>query len=895
MQNAFYSVISIMGIIVHLIINFEFFFRSDSVVQKSHKTYRRFLLSVLAYYIVDMCWGIFSAIGNIQFLYIDTCVYYLILTISIICWFKYIAEYLQFGELANKLINILGVFFVVVEVTLLTANYFLRVLFTFTSDGTYQGFLGRYIFLGIQFLLYLVIAVYSNMVANENRGKYRQRYFAISVYGYETVVALLLQTLFPELPVYSMGLMIGISILHIFVHEDEKFDFKEELGNKQKSLEARYNIIQSMSTIYFASYYIDIVHDTFVELSSIDTIRKSVDGAETTHNNQECLYKACDELVTPEFRDVMREFYDMSTIEERLKDTNVISCEYIGVTTGWSAAYLIAGDRDGAGNLQHIFLACRTIHEEKKREHEHIRSLKDINDIIATAGLGVWHIYIKDGMPSRMQINDKMRELLAIKEKNLSEEEIYHRWFDNIVPSALHSVERSVKEMIEGGFSENTYVWNHPEKGEIYVRCGGTAEQLDDGTFVLSGYHSDVTEIVTNEEKQKADLAKAKQAAEAANNAKTQFLFNMSHDIRTPMNAIVGFTILLEKNLADEKRARDYLNKIKNSSEYLLKLINNDLEMARIESGAISLDETLLEIGKVANDIRTVFAEQFASKNISFEFNCNTQSKYIYADQLKINEILMNLLSNAYKFTPSGGTIKLSIVEHEAEKDGYAAFEIKISDNGIGMSQEYLPHVFEVFSRERTSTETRQEGSGLGMAIVKKLLDMQGGTIEVESALGKGTTFTIHISCRIGSEEEMTLESIKHMDYSLLKDKKIIVAEDNDLNAEIVEEMLGEVRAKVFRAVDGTQCIDMIQKAEPGTYDLILMDVQMPNLDGYRATQIIRLMKEPEKSNIPIIAMTANAFEEDKRDAAKAGMNAHLAKPIKLEDLVACISRVLDN
>lgn len=761
MQSTYYYVISIIGIVVHLIINFELFFKRVDQMGKSHKAYRVFLFSALAYYVVDIFWGVFSYMGNTRLLYIDTGIYYLVLTISIICWFKYISAYLKFGRLFDKLTNIVGASFMVAEVVLLVANHFSNILFSFTSDGTYHGYHGRYIALTIQFVLYMVVAIYTTVIAFRSYNRYRRRYITIAVYGYVTMVALFVQTLFPMLPVYSMGLMIGTCLLHVFVVEDEKADFRQEISNNQRSI------------------------------------------------------------------------------------------------------------------------------------IEQVRKIAEYNDIIAAVGLGVWHIYLKDDKEPRMQVNDKMRELLGIgKDEKLTEEEMYHRWYDRIDPSAIESVNDSVQEMKHGRFSENTYIWNHPTLGDRYVRCGGNSEMAPDGTCILSGCHADVTEIVINEEKQKADLAAAKQAAEAASQAKSQFLFNMSHDIRTPMNAIIGFSELMEKQIENKDVALDYLGKIKSSSDFLLSLINNDLEMARIESGRVTVDETLIKVDGMNNGLIDVFAERMKQKNITFECDIDVTSEYLYLDKVKVNEVLFNLIGNAYKFTPEGGKIIYSVKESPSKKEGYGDFVVKVIDNGIGMSKDFLPHVFEVFSRERTSTETRQEGSGLGLAIVKKLVELMGGTIEVDSEPGKGSTFTMTVSYRIGAAADYTETSYK-LDNSLISGKRVLVAEDNELNAEIILEMLADVGISADRARDGVECITMLQKSDGGPYDLILMDVQMPNLDGYSATRHIRTMDNKTLANIPIIAMTANAFEEDKQNALNAGMSSHLAKPILMEDLVYVLSEVL--
>lgn len=403
----------------------------------------------------------------------------------------------------------------------------------------------------------------------------------------------------------------------------------------------------------------------------------------------------------------------------------------------------------------------------------------------------------------------------------------------------------------------------------------------------------DTTQSVLERKQYEQELKKARDAATAANRAKTTFLFNMSHDIRTPMNAIVGYTELLRKHSGDQKRCDDYVAKIQSSSDFLLSLINNVLEMARIESGKAVLDEAPIRCGKITETVKTVYAEEMKKKHIAFSSTLHVQNDSIYCDQLKMKEVLLNLLSNAYKYTPEGGRVTMDTRELPCDRPGYVCLQTKISDNGIGMSEDYLPTLFEEFTRERNSAGNRIEGTGLGMAIVKSLVELMGGTIEVESELGKGTTFTVTICHRIAREEDIHSDARNTVNTGYFIGKRVLLAEDNDLNAEIAMEILKEYGFLVERAADGVICVDLLQKAEAGYFDLILMDVQMPNLNGYQATRRIRALPDPVKRKIPILAMTANAFEEDRRNALAAGMDEHIAKPIDAVTVMKKLAAVL--
>ncbi len=394
-------------------------------------------------------------------------------------------------------------------------------------------------------------------------------------------------------------------------------------------------------------------------------------------------------------------------------------------------------------------------------------------------------------------------------------------------------------------------------------------------------------------EKSKRELEEALDMANKANSAKTVFLNSMSHDIRTPMNAIIGFTDLLGENLGDEKKARDYIGKIKSSSDYLLSLINNVLEMARIESGRSDLDERDISVEKSLDAVYWIFEAQMKEKHIDFIWDVNVKHNNIKCDVVKLKEILMNIINNAYKYSLPGDSVAVRIEEIPCDRDGYARIQTTVKDTGIGMSEEFLEHIFEDFTRAQTSTESGQFGTGLGMAIVKKIVDLMGGTIDVQSKQGVGTTFTVTLEHKIAEIAVENREVVKSTEDYSFRGKRILLVEDNDLNAEIAQTILAGTGMTVDRACDGIQCVDVLKGSEPGYYDMVLMDIQMPNMDGYEATRIIRQFEDKRLSGIPIIAMTANAFAEDRKQAFDAGMNGHIAKPINAEDLKMTLAGIL--
>lgn len=390
-------------------------------------------------------------------------------------------------------------------------------------------------------------------------------------------------------------------------------------------------------------------------------------------------------------------------------------------------------------------------------------------------------------------------------------------------------------------------------------------------------------------------IERAAKRAEEASEAKTRFLFNMSHDIRTPMNAIIGFSDLLEKHLDDKEKVHDYIKKIQLSGSFLLSLINYVLEMARIESGKATLRTEVGDAQELLGALNAVFEPAVEKKRLKYNCTLDVEHRFIICDVTKVREIVLNIISNSVKYTPEGGSVTVQIKEIPWEKEGWTAYRILVEDTGIGMGAEYLPHIFEEFTRERTSTESKVVGAGLGLPIVKALIDLMGGTIQVESERGKGSKFEVILPFEIASEEEVKDSYVKKEEklYNRSKEKRILLAEDNELNAEIAITILEENGFKVERAEDGCKCMELFSEKPAGYYSTILMDIQMPNMDGYTASRKIRGMEREDAKAIPIIALTANAFDEDRNKVFAAGMNGHIAKPIDVGRMVRTIGALV--
>ena len=404
----------------------------------------------------------------------------------------------------------------------------------------------------------------------------------------------------------------------------------------------------------------------------------------------------------------------------------------------------------------------------------------------------------------------------------------------------------------------------------------------------------DVTEEKLRELKQEEELQEAKAKAENASEAKSSFLFNMSHDIRTPMNAIIGYAELASRHLNDTEKLNRYLETIQVCGKQLLSLLGNVLNLARIENNKVEMEYTVSNVHENIGNCVAMFQQQTENKNQTLSLEEHIIYPYVYMDAPHVSEICLNILSNAVKYTNAGGMISCNVTQTSCEKEGWCNMVITISDNGIGMSEEFQKHIFENFERERNTTACRIDGNGIGMGITKKLVDLMHGTIEVKSKQGEGSIFIVTIPCRKASEENALVKKDTHLqNHGCLKGSRILLAEDNEINAEVATELLKEEGCIVEVANDGVACIDMIEKADAGYYKMILMDIQMPVMNGYDATIAIRNLNDTKKARIPIIAMTANAFAEDAKKALSVGMNDHVAKPIDMNILVPAMMKYL--
>ena len=623
-------------------------------------------------------------------------------------------------------------------------------------------------------------------------------------------------------------------------------------------------------------------------------------------DDYETAYRQKIQYVTVDYIEAFKKFSSLSALRSRKKENGYIGNLEYSVKTEkgieWHEINIFLGtDENGAPIANILGRDITEAHEQQEIKERELRASTARDQLLSgvTKMLYSYNMTVNVNTETYTLITGTgLDDTVARMKATDRYEDIYQGFLHAVDPEYL----QRGKELMDlknyqsqrdktGHLGTEEFPMYYTEKlewHEINVFAGYD----ENGETIINILGRDVTEA-----HDKADTKAQLEIANASSAAKSAFLFNMSHDIRTPMNAIIGFTELLEKHLDDKELSRAYIKKIKISNDFLLSLVNNVLEMARIESGKTILDESCWNAYTFNDTLFSLFDSQMKEKGITFHRSSQVVHDEVICDETKLREVFFNILSNAMKYTPSGGSVSMDLTEIESDRPGYVLYQTVIEDTGIGMSEEFLPHLFEEFTRERSTTESKVNGTGLGMPIVKKLVDLMQGTIEVESRVGKGTRITVTIPHRIAqnTDAKQLAEETREYDADCFKGKRILLAEDNELNAEIAITILEEAGFIVEHAADGIICVDMLEKAEAGYYDLILMDIQMPNMDGYRATQTIRKFSDKKKAEITIVAMTANAFEEDKKDAYKAGMNLHIAKPIVVGELMAALAEILKS
>ena len=571
----------------------------------------------------------------------------------------------------------------------------------------------------------------------------------------------------------------------------------------------------------------------------------------------------------------------------------------------FSVRYQVKDSESGLKHLEIHFSATEKTAEEncaifaqrdvnavvEQEEKYKLEARQSLEDILEGARTGIWTIELEDGCQPRMYADRTMRILLGVSD-GIDPEECYRHWFKNIDPDYVDMVQEAVREIMESGRSEVIYPWNHPELGRIYVRCGG----VPDKTFkkpgaCLNGYHQDITEIMVTRKKQEQAIMELLEKVRQANSAKSEFLSHMSHDLRTPINGILGMLSIMEKSQHDQEQQSACRKKIRVSTEHLLSLVNDVLQISKLESGRPASVEEPFDLHETLEDCITILSPRADEEGIQLELKTDLQHSRLIGNPLHLRQILMNVMDNALKYNRTNGSVVVQ-VEETGCQDEMADYQFVIEDTGIGIGEEFRKHIFEPFTQEQKGARTHYNGTGLGMSIVKRLVEQMKGTVGIDSQVGKGSVVRIRLPIRIDKawsgqpvdEEEDLKSNIAGM--------RVLLVEDNEINCEIVEFLLEDAGAEVVTANDGKAAVDTFAASALGAFDCVLMDLMMPVMSGYEATRVIRGLDRADAREVPIIALSANTFEEDIALAKDAGMNAHLAKPVDINKMFGLMGRL---
>ena len=529
------------------------------------------------------------------------------------------------------------------------------------------------------------------------------------------------------------------------------------------------------------------------------------------------------------------------------------------------------------------------VEQEEKYKLEARQSLENI---LEGARTGIWTIELEEGCPPRMYTDRTMRLLLGVPD-DIRPEECYQRWFSRIDPDYVEMVEESVEEMLKSGRSEVVYPWNHPKMGKIYVRCGGVPDKTFQKPGVsLNGYHQDITDTMVTKRKQEQAIMELLEKVRWANSAKTEFLSHMSHDLRTPINGILGMLSILEKSQDDPERRRDCHKKIRVSTEHLLSLVNDVLQISNLERGRPAAVEEPFDLYDTLEDCITILSPLAEEREIRLELEeSSLRHNRVVGNPLYLKQILMNVIDNALRYNRPHGAVFVR-AEETGFQNGTVRCRFVVEDTGIGIGEDFKAYIFEPFAQEHQGARTNYNGVGLGMSIVKKLVDQMKGTVAVDSQVGKGSLVQITLplqadqawTARPAQEEGSVQANIAGM--------HVLLVEDNEINSEIVEFMLRDAGAEVVTAGDGKAAVDAFEASAPGAFDCVLMDLMMPVMSGYEAARVIRGLDRRDAETVPIIALSANVFESDIQRSMDAGMNEHLAKPVDMRKMFQAMSRL---
>ena len=657
-----------------------------------------------------------------------------------------------------------------------------------------------------------------------------------------------------------------------------------------------YNVLHALSVDYLGIYQVNL--DTGACETYRDSERVGMDWALSFQDGyQEAMERYISQYVVPRDQERLRALTRKDYVLAQLRTERKFSVRYQVKESSCGLKHLelhfSATERPGEENC--AIFAQRDINAVVEQEEKYKREARrSLEDILEGARTGIWTIELEEGCQPRMYTDRTMRILLGVPD-GIEPEECYQRWFENIEPDYVEMVQEAVTEMLETGRSEVIYPWNHPELGKIYVRCGGVPDRTFKKPGVsLNGYHQDITEIMVTRKKQEQAIMELLEKVRRANSAKSEFLSHMSHDLRTPINGILGMLTVMDRTREDPGRQQDCREKIRVSTEHLLSLVNDVLQVSKLESGLPAAVEEGFDLEDTLQDCITIMSPHAEEAGIRLALEADIRHSRLIGNPLHVRQVLTNIIDNGIKYNRRGGSVSIQARELSC-RDGSAEYEFVIKDTGIGIGEEFQKHIFEPFTQEDHGARTHYNGAGLGMSIVKKLADQMGGAVEVESRIGQGSVFRVRLSVRVdagGEERPMNREAEAPGDISGMR---VLLVEDNEVNCEIVKFLLEQAGAAVATANDGKAAVDAFRASECGAFHCILMDLMMPVMSGFEAARMIRGLDRADAEKVPIIALSANAFEEDIAMAKDAGMDEHLAKPVDMGRLFQVMRRLRND
>lgn len=856
---------------------------------------RKTFLGILNFYVlftmIDTTWGILSTRvfpDTRLLLTIDTYLFHIASAVSAFWWIGFICNFLDASESVKKTVDVIRSILFSVQILILAANVTLHFAFYFEPDSTYVPLWPRSILFQIQLCHYVFVIGFSSILLTQAHDSIKRSKLVASIFF--SVILLLFgigQMKYPKVPFYSMGFFVTTITIYIVT-----ISHIRETDEQQREA-----LINGLTDDYDSVVLVSLDLDVIEDIRSTDSFReRHKDNTETVFSR---FNEKASTYVHPDDRATFRLEMSPENIRSRLNVQKSFYVSYRQVIDNTVQFYRLKVLRTdnwnktsecliGTSNVDELIRNQISLAEENTRKTSVLNALADSYESICYVDLETLKyipVFGTEEQKKWYKTDSYRNDFAAYIHDKVAVE---HR---NALLTAV-----SEESFIEYRKPENSGIQKLVTLQlllEIHGRmnwCEFSLNRIDDTHIIATIQNRD--DVIRNDLEQKRNLEEAKETAEAASKAKTTFLFNMSHDIRTPMNAVRGFIELAERNLDDKEKIADYLKKAETSGEHLLKLINDVLDMSRIESGKVAIDPVPTDIHAEADKLMAILGLSAKEKGIEFTADVSSiRNNYIYSDILHMDQIFLNIVSNAIKYTKPGGKVTFIIQQLEDVEEDMASYCISVKDTGVGMSKEFKKHIYEEFSRAKNTTESGIEGTGLGMSIVKRLVDMMGGAIEIESELGKGTLVQLYLTFKIAESvtEGVVEETTEDVDIS---GKKLLLVDDNELNREIAHDILEFEGLDIEEAEDGAIAVEKIRMHKPDYYDFVLMDIQMPYMNGYQATRAIRNLDNADYSNLPIIAMTANVFEDDIKNALDAGMNGHLSKPINIPALIDCLKKM---